>query len=251
MVILLLFGSHIIESFKYDICHHYYKMKLRKAKIGVRHKGCWGSLSTVDYPNIVMKETGPINVKKVTGGVQLSATWDVRYKSRAEFKEFFKSLDRFKMIKHKTVIDESDDSALLKTVWINSRSSYDIVLKNNCLFSSNVTQAGGYEVYDIITEDPQKIVKLIENLDDIGEVKLFEIGKVQPKSHLFNLTDKQSKALQIAMSHKFYSWPRIISLDEVAAAAGFKRRTFQENLRKAEAKVIPHLLNYFFDREGV
>jgi predicted DNA binding protein len=226
-------------------------MKLRKAKIGVRHKGCWGSLCTVDYPDISMKEMGPINVRKVSSGVRLSATWDVRFKNREDFHDFLKSLEKYEMIKFKKVIEENEDSALLKTEWVNKRSSYEIMLRNNCLYMSNVIQQNGYEIYEIITEDPQKIVRLIENLDDIGEVKLFEIGKVQPKSHMFSLTEKQSKALQIAVSHRFYSWPRVISLDEIAAAAGLKRRTFQENLRKAEAKVFPHLINHFFDREGI
>lgn len=222
-------------------------MKLRKAKIGVRHNGCWGSLCTIEFPNIIMAEKGPIHVDKLKNGVRLRATWDVSFKDKDEFKRFLKSLDKYDMIKVVKVIKIYEDHALVKTEWINKTSSYATVLKNNCLYTSPVTQRDGYEVYDIITEDPQKVVNLIESFDEIGEVKLFEIGRLAPKDHLLNLTEKQSKALQLAVSHNFYAWPRKVSLDEVAALCGMKRRTFQENLRKAEAKVIPQLISNFFE----
>ena len=65
----------------------------------------------------------------------------------------------------------------------------------------------------------------------------------------FKLTNKQSKAIQLAVSHDFYEWPRKVSLDEVGAMVGMKRRTFQENLRKAEAKIIPYLIKSFFAKQ--
>ncbi len=223
-------------------------MKLRKAKIGVRHKGCWGSLCTLEYPNIVMKEKGPINVENCKEGVRLCATWDIGFSDRKVFDEFIKSLEKYEMIKVIKVISVYEENALVKTEWIAKDSSYETVLKNNSLYTSPVTQKEGFEVYDIITEDPQKVVRLIEELDEIGEVKVFEIGRLSPKDHLFKLTDKQAKALQIAVSNNFYEWPRKVSLDEISALVGMKRRTFQENLRKAEAKIIPNLVNDLFDK---
>ncbi len=223
-------------------------MKLRKARIGVRHKGCWGSLCTLEYPNIVMEEKGPINVEKLKDKVKLCATWDVHFKDKKEFNRFLKSLGKYEMLKVVKVISLYEDHALLKTEWINKSSSYNTVLKNNCLYTSPVTQRDGFEVYDIITDNPDKVVKLIENLDEIGEVKLFEIGRVTPENNPFKLTDKQLNALQAAVSNDFYEWPRKVSLEEVAVMVGMKRRTFQENLRKAEAKVIPHLVTNLFEK---
>jgi predicted DNA binding protein len=223
-------------------------MKLRKAKIGVRHKGCWGSLCTLEYPNIKMEEKGPINVIKQKVGVRLCATWDVQFKNKYEFESFLKSLQKYRMVTLVKVINMHEEHAMIKTEWINKSSSYDTVLRNNCLYTSPVTQAEGYEIYDIITENPHKVVQLIEQLDEIGEVKVFEIGRVTSKNNPCKLSDKQSKALQIAVSHNFYEWPRKVSLDEVAAMVGMKRRTFQENLRKAEAKVIPIMVNNLFGR---
>ena len=222
-------------------------MKLRKAVIGVRHKGCWGSLCTLEFPNIVMREQGPINVETINGGkaVRLSATWDVCFKNKKEFEKFLQSLGKYKMIKEIKVISLYDEHALLKTVWHNKKSSYAIVLKNNCLYASSVVQKDGFEIYDVITEEPKKLVKLLENLEEIGEAKLFSVGRIASE-HPFKLTDKQSHALQAAVSHNFYEWPRKVSLEEISAMLGMKRRTFQENLRRAEAKLFPHLVKNFF-----
>ena len=228
-------------------------MKLRKAVIGVRHKGCWGSLCTLQFPDIIMKEKGPINVEKINqgksdGGVRLSATWDVCFKNKKEFEDFLKHLKTYKMIEKIKVISQDEEHALLKTEWINKKSSYDIVLKNNCLYTSPVVQKDGYEIYDIITEDPKELVKLMEGLEEIGEAKLFSVGRITTE-HPFKLTEKQVNAVQLAVSHNFYDWPRKVSLDEISALVGMKRRTFQENLRKAEAKLLPHLIKHFFEVE--
>tara|TARA_Y100000310_G_scaffold306787_1_gene348234 strand:+ start:1425 stop:2114 length:690 start_codon:yes stop_codon:yes gene_type:complete len=223
------------------------KMKLRKATIGVRHKNCWGSLCTLQFPNIIMNEKGPINVEKIKKGVRLSATWSIDFKNKKEFHAFLRHLKTYKMLEKIQVIDLHENSALLKTIWTNKKSSYDIVLKNNCLYTSPVTQKEGFEVYDVITQNPKKLIKVLNELEDIGEAKLFSIGRVI-KENPMNLTEKQSNALQLAVSHDFYEWPRKISLDEISAIHGMKRRTFQENLRKAEAKLVPKLIKSFFER---
>jgi len=224
-------------------------MKLRKAIIGVRHKGCWGSLCTLEFPNIIMKEVGPINVEKIKTGVRLNATWDVIFKDKKEFKDFLKHLEKYDMIELIKIVEEYEDHALLRTIWTNKKSSYDIVLKNNCLFNSPVTQKEGYEIYEVITEDPKKLIQILSELEEIGDAKLFSVGKVL-KDNPRKLTEKQSKAIQLAVSHNFYEWPRKVNLDEVSAMVGMKRRTFQENLRKAEAKLIPNLVNSFFAKQG-
>jgi len=224
-------------------------MKFRKATIGVRHKGCWGSLCTVKFPEIIMKEKGPINVEKVGKKVRLNATWEVSFPNKKYFEDFLKHIKSYEMIEFVKIIEMNKETVLLRTIWVNDRCSYDIVLKNNCLYTSPVIQKDGYEIYDIITKDPQELIKLIENLDEIGEAKLFSVGRMTQKNH-FKLTDKQANALQIAVSHNFYEWPRKISLDEISVMVGMKRRTFQENLRKAEAKVFPYLIKGFFEKGG-
>jgi len=103
-----------------------------------------------------------------------------------------------------------------------------------------LTQKDGYEIYTIIAEKPIEIRNLINEFSSIGQTKVFKIGDFQKTNHPFTLTDKQLAALQLAISNDYYTWPRTINLDALSKLAHLKRRTFQENLRKAEAKVFPH-----------
>jgi len=226
-------------------------MKLRKARIGVRHEHCWGSLSTLNYPDISLKEKGPIRVEKCEKVVKLSATWDVTFKDREQFKDYLNSLNKYDSIQSIKVISISDDHALLNTEWISKDSSYDLILKNNCLYISPVTQENGYEIYDIIVDNHQKISEIMDKLSKIGGAKIFHISRVTEDDYPFTLTGKQFRALQIAVTHNFYAWPRKVSLDEIASMVGMKRRTFQENLRRAEAKVFPNLINNLFDKQSL
>jgi predicted DNA binding protein len=226
-------------------------MKFRKAVIGVRHKGCWGSLCTLKFPDVVMKEKGPIVVEETKKGVKLCACWEVSFKDKNEFENFINHLKTYKMIRKIALINVYDDHALIKTEWENKTSSYSVVLKNNSLYTSPVIQKNGYEVYEVITEDPKRLVKLMSNLDEIGEAKLFSVGRISSKDNIFGLTPKQLNAIQIALSHNFYDWPRKVSLDEISAMVGMKRRTFQENLRRAEARIIPQLLKSFLSKQEI
>ena len=63
------------------------------------------------------------------------------------------------------------------------------------------------------------------------------------------ITQKQFEALHTALKHNYYSWPRKITLEELAQHADTTRRAFQENLRKAEAKLLPHVVKKFMRGE--
>ncbi|MDP7282314.1 MAG: helix-turn-helix domain-containing protein [Candidatus Undinarchaeales archaeon] len=63
------------------------------------------------------------------------------------------------------------------------------------------------------------------------------------------ITQKQFEALHTALKHKYYSWPRKITLEELAQRSDTTRRAFQENLRKAEAKLFPHIVKKFMRGE--
>jgi predicted DNA binding protein len=63
------------------------------------------------------------------------------------------------------------------------------------------------------------------------------------------ITQKQFEALHTALTHKYYSWPRKVTLEQLAQKASTTRRAFQENLRKAEAKIFPHIVRKFMRGE--
>ena len=63
------------------------------------------------------------------------------------------------------------------------------------------------------------------------------------------ITQKQFDALHTALRNQYYSWPRKITLEQLATKANTTRRAFQENLRKAEAKLFPHIVRKFMRGE--
>ncbi|MDY6789200.1 MAG: helix-turn-helix domain-containing protein [Candidatus Nanohaloarchaea archaeon] len=66
------------------------------------------------------------------------------------------------------------------------------------------------------------------------------VARVQP-----DLTDRQRKAMKMAVRHGYYSQPRATDLKELAGIMGVSYSTFQSHLRKAEERTIP----FYFDRE--
>jgi hypothetical protein len=61
------------------------------------------------------------------------------------------------------------------------------------------------------------------------------------------LPEKQKKALILAYSHSYYSYPRKADLSHLAKKAGISVSTFQEHLRRAENKLMPLLANRILD----
>lgn len=70
------------------------------------------------------------------------------------------------------------------------------------------------------------------------KVKSISIMKMHP-----DLTEKQKKAMELAIKNGYYNVPRKISVQTLAKIAGLSFATFQVHLRKAEQKLIP----YFFE----
>ncbi|GAD51440.1 bacterio-opsin activator domain-containing protein [Halarchaeum acidiphilum MH1-52-1] len=52
------------------------------------------------------------------------------------------------------------------------------------------------------------------------------------------LSEAQRDAYELARSEGYYSWPRAITVRELAAKQGVAKTTFLEHLRKAEAKLL-------------
>jgi len=64
------------------------------------------------------------------------------------------------------------------------------------------------------------------------------VSRLLPK-----LAPKQRSAISLAFSLGYYSFPRKISLDKLAKIAKVSKPTFRENLRRAEAKIIPSMVS--------
>jgi predicted DNA binding protein len=70
------------------------------------------------------------------------------------------------------------------------------------------------------------------------KIKNFSILSMNPE-----LTENQTKALELATSNGYYDYPRKINLDELSKLSGLSYTTFHEHLRKAEKKMLPFAVN--------
>ncbi len=102
----------------------------------------------------------------------------------------------------------------------------------------------GYEYWEMACWDKPPLMEILTvpvfatELKSIQKMKLAEIylPQIYPQLSL-----KQKEALELAVQEGYYDYPRGIYLAKLAQIARVKRQTFQENLRRAEKKLIPFL----------
>ena len=108
-----------------------------------------------------------------------------------------------------------------------------------------VTQrTDGFEDWELASWDKETLMKIMDipvfrvELKSIGNIKLENIflPHIYPK-----LASKQKEAIELAVKNGYYEYPRKIDLEGLAKIVKVKRQTYQENLRRAEKKLVPFL----------
>lgn len=102
----------------------------------------------------------------------------------------------------------------------------------------------GYEDWELACWDRETLIKITKvpvfkvEILKIQKTKIADIflPQIYPK-----LSAKQKEALELAVNEGYYKFPRKIHLEKLAEISKVKRQTFQENLRKAEQKIIPFM----------
>ena len=107
-----------------------------------------------------------------------------------------------------------------------------------------VQRSDGYENWEIASWDKEALMKITEvpvfdvEIKSIKETKLSDIFF----PHIFpKISTKQKETIELAIKNGYYEYPRKITLEKLAKIVKVKRQTFQENLRRAEKKLIPFL----------
>jgi len=124
---------------------------------------------------------------------------------------------------------------------------YSSIFDSRLIYVKPVTQrTDGFENWEIACWDKNPLMTIIDNpyfemkliyVKEIKGANLF-LPRIQPK-----ISNKQRNAIQLAIKNNYYSFPRKTNLDKLAKIAKVSKPTFQENLRKAENKLIPFLIN--------
>jgi len=225
--------------------------KVKAATIGFYHQDCQTSTSTEKFPHVKLEQVSPvIYLDRKPNVMDYSLIWNVSADKPSEVDEYLSYLKRHNDTKRLTVLEKSGNQALMLLRFLSPSSSYEKVLQSGTITTSPVIGKGGFEVYNLIATDPHGIAKVSKELSSIGDVKLMRVGDFRKQSGAPRLTDKQKDALAVALLNGYYSWPRGVGLEQLAASAKVSRRSMQERLRRAEAKLFPNLVKDYLDKKG-
>lgn len=215
-------------------------MVMKFCEIGVYHHDCWFTDAISMFPELQVKETsGRVcteNSEKRTN----RGLYKIFSDNQDQVNNFIKQVNSNNQVLGIKQIDGS----LIQVTWKALKTSHDAILNSGCIISSSCYARDGYETYSLFAEQPKTIKRLLSELEELGDVKIFSMKNTFSKNmDKFGLTDKQKQAIAAAISIGYYSWPKKVNLEELAKRIGMKRRTLQENLRKAESKILPMLLD--------
>jgi predicted DNA binding protein len=221
---------------------------LKVAKLAVFHSDCFASETTGKFPEVELKQVSPVHVLgEHSNRIDYQYLSEIKAPSKASLENYLRAVKRFRDMRQLRVLAKKEKSALALFRVNAESSSTERVVRRGGMHLEPVSSAGGYEIHTVISPKPAGIAKLLNELSELGEIKVLKIGKPAERKSS-GLTEKQLKALEIAMSSGYYSWPRGATIEELAGLAGVSRRAFQERLRKAESKVFPrHIQDLVLD----
>lgn len=111
-----------------------------------------------------------------------------------------------------------------------------------------VNSPDGHEYWEVASWSKEKITKFIDQLaSHMDTSEILSIGQqthveVYFPSLMPKLSPAQEKAILLAYQWGYYDYPRKIDLRALSKKSGISLSTFQENLRKAESKMLPMLI---------
>jgi len=131
----------------------------------------------------------------------------------------------------------------------------DIVERNSCLSIPPEVYYGGWEEYRVVGFRENDYKKMLQELDQIGQVRIIQKRVTSEKSirdtfvvslnSVFSqLTEKQADSLIAALEAGYYQIPKKVTTTEIAARTKVPRTTYEEHLRKAESKVLQAIAPY-------
>ena len=231
------------ETFIYQLIQTELMNKQRYAKIGIFHHDCWYT-DTINKFSVDINEVAHRIVKHNKGIDIVSGTFRLVAPKRETDKAFTYIRNQSSVIEVKKISNEF--APMISVTWKTQGTAFDHIMKSDCPYVSPVYSTNGYETFDIIANDFIQMQKAVANAEDVGEVKIFSISNSVGQVPI--LTRQQLDALIFAYSQGYYEWPKKANLEQVARLFGKKRRTFQENLRRAESKFIPLALQEFLKK---
>jgi len=157
-------------------------------------------------------------------------------------KKFIKDLKKEKSIKK---FEQSGNYIFTLNEISVEEEYYSVIFNPKIIYTKPIAQrADGFEDWELACWDKETLMKIMDiptfdvKLVYIKQTKLSDIflPHIYPK-----LAPKQKEAIELAVKEGYYQYPRKVDLEKLAKISKVKRQTYQENLRRAEKKLIPFL----------
>lgn len=166
----------------------------------------------------------------------------VRGKNAAKYFHYLEKNDRIANVeRHKNVFFVQAK---------HQRKGYEKIYTSEIFNPSPSIIGDGVEIIELASWDRKPLAEILKGFQSAKDKVLCELIFFENKKPegifitkvLPELPPAQKKALYLARSMGYYSYPRKTNLDELAKIQGVSKSTFRENLRKAEAKLLPQLM---------
>jgi predicted DNA binding protein len=123
--------------------------------------------------------------------------------------------------------------------------------RHDCLLLPPLRYADGGKLVRVLTLDAANLTGFYEDVRasfDVTVRSKREVQAVAQDGPLLSpdapaLSNRQAEAITAAWDEGYYETPREVTTTALAAAMGIDRRTFEEHLRRAEAKVVGALVD--------
>lgn len=150
--------------------------------------------------------------------------------------------------KHRKTLEFERDGNMILTLMKEEEKFYELIYDSSLYHPSPAIIKNGMEKWKVSSFNRKKLEKLIEEIEKwdkkLQEFEILRFSKLNLKEVYFPkimpmIPEKQKAAFQLAMKSEYYTYPRKIDLVHLAKISKVSTSTFQENLRKAESKLLP------------
>ncbi len=206
------------------------------AKFKIKHDD-WILDKTVKY-NVVARGV-PLN-SYVENGKSFHTGMVFVYGSERNKQRFITSVQKDRRVKKCTV----KGSQLF--VLIEGKDSIAEVFEKSLFFIQPVLMKDGFEYWELGSWEKKSLTDFFEKVKQIATITVLKMKRESPavfiQQEVPKLTEKQRGVFELALEYGYYTYPRKVSVQDLAAKANIPRTTFQEHLRKAEERVMNLLI---------
>ena len=213
-------------------------------KFRVKHEGCIYTSKTKELG--IIDHSYPLGHVLRGKNVILSAI-HVLEGSESSIKSYVSYLRRHEAILR---IEGSGNVFFTQVIERLNHVEYLAVYNPELLFPAPViNDKDGFEIWQVASWDRKHLERII-NLSKSPNIVYFKLLEFKEKvihdvyiANLFpKIAPKQLEALRLAFENGYYNFPKKTDLNKLAKIMKVSKATYQEHLKKAEAKIIQFIL---------